>query len=90
MGDSGQEDPEIYHRAVHDHPGRIPAVYIRDVTRHPERIDSIRALAAEVERAGSTLVLCDDTLAAARHAASRGWIAADALDEVAAAAARDE
>jgi phosphatidate phosphatase APP1 len=90
VGDSGQEDPEIYHRAVHDHPGRILAVYIRNVSRHPERADAIRALAAEVERAGSTLVLADDTLAAARHAAAHGWIAPDALDEVAKAVDADE
>lgn len=82
IGDSGQEDPEIYHRAVHDHPGRILAVYIRNVSRAPGRAEAIRALADEVERAGSTLVLADDTPAAARHAAARGWIAPDALAEV--------
>ncbi|MFL5382584.1 MAG: App1 family protein [Longimicrobiaceae bacterium] len=74
VGDSGQEDPEIYHRAVNDHPERIRAVYIRNVSRGPERVEAIRRLAAEVEKAGSTLILADDTLAAARHAASQGWI----------------
>src|SRR6185436_18710596 len=69
VGDSGQEDPEIYHQAVHDHPDRVLAVYIRNVNRRPERIEAIRTLAAEVEKAGSTLILADDTLAAARHAA---------------------
>jgi phosphatidate phosphatase APP1 len=82
VGDSGQEDPEIYHRAVHQHPERILAVYIRNVSRHPERVEAIRALAAEVEKAGSTLILADDTLAAARHAASRGWIDPAALPEI--------
>jgi phosphatidate phosphatase APP1 len=84
VGDSGQEDPEIYHRVVHEHPDRVLAVYIRNVTPHPRRAEAIRALAAEVERAGSTLLITDDTLAAARHAASRGWITPAALDEVAA------
>jgi phosphatidate phosphatase APP1 len=84
IGDSGQEDPEIYHRVVNDHPDRILAVYIRNVTPHPERVDAIRALAEEVERAGSTLLLTDDTHAAAKHAASRGWITSAALEEVAA------
>jgi hypothetical protein len=37
-----------------------------------------------VEAAGSTLLLCDDTLAAAAHAAARGWITTAALEEVAA------
>ena len=84
IGDSGQEDPEIYHRVVHDHPDRILAVYIRNVTPRPERAEAIRALAAEVEHAGSTLLLGDDTLAAAAHAAAQGWITTAALEEVAA------
>jgi phosphatidate phosphatase APP1 len=84
IGDSGQEDPEIYHRVVHDHPDRILAVYIRNVTPRPERAAAIRALAEEVEAAGSTLLLDDDTLGAARHAAERGWITPAALEEVAA------
>ncbi|HEV7589539.1 MAG TPA: phosphatase domain-containing protein [Longimicrobium sp.] len=82
VGDSGQEDPEIYHRVVHDHPERILAVYIRNVSRRPERLEAIRELAAEVEKAGSTLILADDTLAAARHAASQGWIDPAALPEI--------
>jgi phosphatidate phosphatase APP1 len=82
VGDTSQEDPEIYARVVHDCPGRIAAVYIRNVEAKPERVAAIRALAAEVERAGSALVLADDTLAAAEHAASRGWIQREALDEI--------
>lgn len=74
IGDSGQEDPEIYHRVVHDFPERIAAVYIRNVSPAPERGEAIRALAAEVEDAGSVLLLADDTLAATEHAAERGWI----------------
>ena len=90
IGDSGQEDPEIYHRVVHDYPDRIRAVYIRNVTPRPERVFSIRKLAAEVEKAGSVLVLADDTLAAAKDAASRGWITEAALAEVAASAQEQE
>lgn len=86
VGDSGQEDPEIYHRAVVEHPERILAIYIRNVSRAPERSDAIRALAAEVEKAGSTLILADDTFAAARHAAENEWIDADALSEIGAVA----
>lgn len=82
LGDSGQEDPEIYHRVVHDYPERILAVYIRDVSGTPERAEAIRALAEEVVRAGSTLLLSDDTVAAAEHAAAQGWIPAAALPEI--------
>ncbi len=74
IGDSGQRDPEIYRALLHDHPGRIPAIYIRNVSSDPERTKAIRTLAAEVTEAGSSLVLADDTLAAARHAAEHGWI----------------
>ncbi len=90
IGDSGQEDPEIYHRVVHDHPDRILAVYIRNVTPRPERADAIRKLADEVEKAGSTLLFTDDTHAAAVHAASKGWITANALAEVAADVAKQQ
>jgi phosphatidate phosphatase APP1 len=82
VGDSGQEDPEIYTELVRERPGRVKAVYIRNVNANPERNERIRALAREVAEAGSTLVLADDTLAAARHAALHGWIASDALDEI--------
>jgi phosphatidate phosphatase APP1 len=82
VGDSGQEDPEIYSRIVRDYPGRILAVYIRNVRPHPERVATVRRLAEEVVAAGSSLVLADDTLAAARHAASHGWIDAAALGDI--------
>jgi phosphatidate phosphatase APP1 len=82
VGDSGQEDPEIYAELVRERPDRIRAVYIRNVTPHADRTERIQALAREVSAAGSTLVLADDTLAAARHAAMHGWIASDALVEI--------
>lgn len=90
VGDSGQEDPEIYGAVVRDYPGRIPAVYIRKVRRHPEREAAIRRLAEEVVAAGSALVLADDTLTAARHAAEHGWISAAALDEIGGEKREDE
>ena len=82
IGDSGQKDPEIYRTLLGHHPDRIRAIYIRNVTRDLERLDAIQALAAEVEATGSTLVLADDTLAAARHAAEHGWIDPARLAEI--------
>ena len=82
VGDSGQEDPEIYGELVTELPGRILAIYIRNVSPHPERLASIRALAERVSAAGSTLLLADDTLTAARHAAAHGWIADTTLAEI--------
>jgi phosphatidate phosphatase APP1 len=82
VGDSGQEDPEIYGALVREFPGRILAIYIRNVTPNPERLEVIRRLAEDVKAAGSSLVLADDTLAVARHAAAHRWIAEDALGEI--------
>ena len=82
IGDSGQEDPEIYGDIVAAHPGRILAVYIRNVRQHPEDSPAIRELTNRIARAGSTLVLADDTLTVARHAAARGWIKEEALSDI--------
>jgi phosphatidate phosphatase APP1 len=84
IGDSGEEDPEIYRDMVREFPHRVPAVYIRDVSPDPLRKSAVEALADEVSAAGSSLVLAGDTLAAARHAADHGWIEPAAVDEVAA------
>jgi phosphatidate phosphatase APP1 len=82
LGDSGQEDPEIYHRVVHDCPERILAVYIRDVSLTAARTASVQALAEEVARAGSTLLLTSDTVSAAEHAAAHGWITPRVVEDV--------
>lgn len=82
IGDSGQQDAEIYRQVVHDYPGRILAVYIRNVTPEPKRQEAICALAEEVRSAGSQLLLAQDTLAAAMHAVEQGWISSEALQAV--------
>jgi phosphatidate phosphatase APP1 len=74
IGDSGQEDPEIYRDVVHTYRGRVLAVYIRNVTPVLARTEAIGKLADEVKKAGSVLLLSDDTLACARHAAQHRWI----------------
>jgi phosphatidate phosphatase APP1 len=79
IGDTSQRDPEIYREIVRQHPDRILAIYIRNVDPNPERATSVQALAEEVLAAGSSLVLADDTAAAAKHAAEHGWIAPEAV-----------
>ena len=79
IGDSSQRDPEIYRDLVREYPERVLAIYIRDVKRTPERHAAIAALVREVEAARSVLVLAEDTMAAARHAAERGYIRPEAL-----------
>jgi phosphatidate phosphatase APP1 len=82
LGDSSQQDPEIYRDVVRDFAGRVRAIYIRNVNQNTERSQAIKRLADEVLEAGSSLVLADDTLAAARHAAEHGFIAADTLSAI--------
>ena len=79
IGDTSQRDPEIYREIVRQNPSRILAVYIRNVDPNPERAASVQALAEEILAAGSSLVLADDTAAAAKHAVEHGWIAPDTL-----------
>jgi phosphatidate phosphatase APP1 len=74
IGDSGQEDTEIYQEVARDYPGRILGVYIRDISRSRKRTDSINRVGREIEAAGSTFLLTADTREMARHAARHGWI----------------
>lgn len=81
IGDSGQQDPEIYTQVVRDNPGRIKAIYIRDVT--PETRDaSIRELIRTAESHHVPMLLVEDTVAAAEHAASMGLIDSDTIPEI--------
>ena len=82
IGDSGQEDPEIYEEIVRRHGERIRAVYIRNVSPDQTRADGIRALADQIRAAGSALVLADDTHAAAEHAAGHGLMDARHLEAI--------
>lgn len=81
IGDSGQEDPEIYRAIALASPDRILAVYIRDVTT-PERDGQVQAIASEVSAAGVPCRLVSDTAEAARHAVECGLISPAGLAEV--------
>ncbi len=83
IGDSGQQDPEIYAQIVKEHPQRVLAVYIRNVSRDLKRPEAIRRLADQVIKSGSHLLLADNTLVIARHAAEHGLISSATLPEIA-------
>jgi phosphatidate phosphatase APP1 len=89
VGDSGQQDPEIYREIVRSHPGRVLAVYVRNVSRDGARQAAVRALAREVALQGATLILASDSLEMARHAARHGWIDPVAVSAVAGDRAAD-
>ncbi len=88
IGDSGQEDPEIYRQVVIDFPGRVKAIYIRDVTS-PPRDAQVHAIAREVCAMGVEMLLMRDTIAAAEHAAEHGLIARNDLPRIRADKERD-
>ena len=81
IGDSGEEDPEIYLQTVREHPGRVMAVYIRDVTSG-ERDDEIMAMAEEARKLGTEMVAVPNTNGAAEHASSIGLVAPSAIAAV--------
>jgi phosphatidate phosphatase APP1 len=90
IGDSSQKDPEIYAEIVRAYPGRVMAVYIRNVDPNPERSAAIQKLAEEILKEGSSLVLADDSYAAGKHAAEKGWIRAELLESIRAEKKADE
>ncbi|WP_119071649.1 App1 family protein [Aggregatilinea lenta] len=78
IGDSGEQDAAIYLEALEKYPGRIKAIYIRDVTpdREDKRVVEAMAHAADTD---VDLLLVEDTVAAAVHAAEHGLIVPEAL-----------
>jgi len=82
IGDSGEQDPEIYREIVGKYPNRIRAVYIRSIDTKPERLAAINLLIAEIAETGCQLVLAPDTEFAAAHAAAEKLIAADELANI--------
>jgi hypothetical protein len=55
-----------------------------------KRPEAIRELAKKVAGAGSTLILAEDTLPMAEHAARQGWISPQALADIRAEKEADE
>ncbi|HEX8537224.1 MAG TPA: phosphatase domain-containing protein, partial [Cystobacter sp.] len=82
IGDSGQEDAEHYRTIVREYPGRVRCVYIRNVWHRSGRERELALIAEDIRAAGSQMITVDDTVTAARHAASQGWIRRQEVAEV--------
>ena len=82
VGDSGEQDPEIYADILHRFPKRILVIYIRSVDRSPQRLKAIEELAKQVAQTKCQLVLAQDSEFAAAHAAAEGLIPAGELTKV--------
>jgi phosphatidate phosphatase APP1 len=89
IGDSGEQDPEIYSEVVRAHPNRVKAIYIRNVNPDPLRVAAIERLAEQASSGGAQLVLAPDSTFAAAHAAGAGLIRAPTLRSVRAESERD-
>src|SRR5690606_12442629 len=82
VGDSGQQDPEIYLEVARRYPGRVRVVYIREVATSADRDRELRIIAEEMAGLGVEFVLASDTVTAARHAVSLDLIDEASLAEV--------
>jgi phosphatidate phosphatase APP1 len=89
IGDSGQEDPEIYRQVVRDFPGRIKAIYIRDVAS-AERHDEVEAIAKDIRASDVEMKLVNHTTEAAEHAVRFGLIQRETLPGIHAKQQQDE
>ncbi len=85
IGDSGQADPEIYAILAAELPERIAAVYIRRTPHARARGEDVDVLAARVTSTGVPMIVVDDSVQIAVHAASLGL-----LDQAAVAGVRAE
>jgi phosphatidate phosphatase APP1 len=75
IGDSGQQDPEIYAKVIRDNPTRILAAFIREVRLDPGdgRVEAITDSWGE----DVPIVVAKDSAAMADHAAGLGLITAE-------------
>lgn len=81
IGDSGQEDPNIYREVVRKFPGRILAIYIRDVQladREKIAVDISKDMVADKVE----MIIVDNTVEAAEHAAKTGLIYREAIPRI--------
>lgn len=73
VGDSGEQDPPIYHEVVKQFPGRIIAIYIRDVAPGKKH-ETAQQIAHAVKELGVEMILTEHSVEAAGHAAASGLI----------------
>jgi phosphatidate phosphatase APP1 len=89
IGDSSEQDPEIYAAIAAQRPQRVRAVYIRSPRVDARRQAAVQRLAESLRPLGVPMRGVADSVAAARHAAELGLINADAVASVQADRRRD-
>ncbi|NND60764.1 MAG: DUF2183 domain-containing protein [Gammaproteobacteria bacterium] len=91
IGDSGQEDAQLYAEAVRQHPDRILSVYIRDVDPgiSSEGDSEVQKAAQLVAGYGVDMVAAESTARFAEHAAQLGMLRWEQMPVIADAIRRD-
>lgn len=75
IGDTGQQDAEIYRTLAQEHPERILAIYLRDVVPdNKERAAQLSEIGDSIQQQGIPFLVFAETSDAVEHAANRGWI----------------
>jgi phosphatidate phosphatase APP1 len=76
VGDSGQQDADIYRDFALEHPGRVAAVYIRLAADDPARQRHLDEVAGALEQAQVPFVVAADSEGMLQHARQHGLAAA--------------
>ena len=80
IGDSGQHDAEIYDQIALEYPDRIIVIYIRDVKS--SRHFAVKSISQRLAQKGISMLLVEDTEAAAEDAVQRGLIHRTSLESI--------
>ncbi|GEO03681.1 hypothetical protein AAE02nite_13450 [Adhaeribacter aerolatus] len=89
IGDSGQEDANIYREVVKNFPTRILAIYIRDVEL-PDRAKMVVEVSEELKKGKVEMLLVENTVKAAEHAAKIGLIFQEEIPAIVEEKIKDE
>lgn len=89
IGDSGEQDTEIYLEVIKNFPGRIMAVYIREINTAGKQ-NQTQEFARLFKDHNVPLIITADTTDAARHAAQSGFIYQNKVDIIEQDASKDE
>jgi phosphatidate phosphatase APP1 len=81
VGDSGQEDPNIYREVVKQFPGRVLAIYIMDVQLPQRKRVAIDVSESLVDHKVE-MIIVENTVQAAEHAAQNGLIFTEAIADI--------
>jgi len=75
IGDTGQLDPEIYARIAQERPDRVRAIYVRRTVGMPaKRAVQLDGLVRRVAACGVPMLVVDDSVQIAEHAAGVGLL----------------